>query len=117
MHHINPSSGEVIAADTQGSVRAIDQAVLSYSRLCASVIEVSGASRLPVTTGQPALTRIAAGLAALIEGRAQIAEATRDLRKVQGASTLKEVAFECPDGLPPLHGKASEPVSADAVQA
>ena len=100
MHQINPSSGKVIAADTQGSVHAIDHAVLSYSRLCASVIEVSGASKLPISAGQPALAKIAAGLAALIEGRAQIAEATRDLLKVQGASTLREMGFECPNGLP-----------------
>lgn len=110
MHQINQSSGKVIAADTQGSVHAIDQAVLSYSRLCASVIEVSEASRLPISAGQPALTRIAAGLAALIEGRAQIAEATRDLLKVQGVSTLKEMAFECPNGLPTGKLTTTEPV-------
>ena len=117
MHQINPSSGKIIAADTQGSVQAVDQAVLSYSRLCASVIEVSGSSRLPISAGQPALTRIAAGLAALIEGRAQIAEATRDLLKVQGASTLKEMAFECPNGLPPIQGEASDPARAVKIQA
>ena len=117
MHQINQSSGKVIAADTQGSVQAIDQAVLSYSRLCASVVEVSAASRLPITAGQPALARIAAGLAALIEGRAQIAEATRDLLKVQGASTLKEMAFECPNGLPPIHGEASKPMRMAEIRA
>lgn len=111
MHHITQSSGEIIAADTQGSVHAIDQAVLSYSRLCVSVIEVSGAAQLPVVAGQPALTKIAAGITALIEGRAQIAGATRDLLKVQKASSLREVGFQCPNGLPtPSATDAAEPV-------
>ena len=100
MHQIIESSGKVIASDTQGTVNAIDQAVLSYSRLCASVIEVSGASQLPVAAGQPALVKIAAGLSAIIDGRAHIADAARDLLKVQGASTLKEDGFGCPNGLP-----------------
>lgn len=100
MHRIEESAARVVASDTQASVGAIDQAVMSYSRLCASIVEVSNASELPVTAGQPALAKVAAGLAALIEGREHIASATRELIKVQGASTLRETAFECPGGLP-----------------
>lgn len=105
MYKISHSSGEIIAADTQGSVQAVDQAVLTYSRLCASLVEVSGVSHLPVSACQPALTKIVTGLNALIEGRAHIAGATRDLLKVQEASTLRETSFGCPNGLPPLTGE------------
>lgn len=100
MHRIQETAAKVVAADTLVSVGAIDQAVMSYSRLCASIVEVSNAADLPVTTGQPALAKVAAGLAALIEGRQHIASATRELIKVQQASTLRETAFQCPGGLP-----------------
>lgn len=100
MHRILEPAAQVVVGDTRSSIGAIDQAVMSYSRLCASIVEVSNASNLPVTAGQPALAKVAAGLCALIEGREHIAAATRELIKVQGASTLRETAFECPGGLP-----------------
>lgn len=100
MHDIEHSAGQVIAADAQASVAAIDQAVLSYSRLCASIIEVSQSANLPVTTGQPALAKMSAALAAVVEGRELVAEATRELLKVRGRSNLREVGFGCPPELP-----------------
>lgn len=105
MHRIQETAAKVVAADTQSSVGAIDQAVMSYSRLCASIVEVSNAADLPVTAGQPALAKVAAGLSALIEGREHIASATRELIKVQHASTLRETAFQCPNGLPAASGR------------
>lgn len=100
MHRIQETAAKVVVDDTQSSVGAIDQAVMSYSRLCASIVEVSNASDLPVTAGQPALAKVAAGLNALIEGREHIASAVRELTKVQRDSSLRETAFECPGGLP-----------------
>lgn len=108
MHRILESAARVVVSDTQSSVGAIDQAVMSYSRLCASIVEVSNAADLPVTAGQPALAKVAAGLTALVEGREHIAEATRELIKVQRASTLRETAFECPGGLPTSAQLATE---------
>ncbi len=104
MHSIELAAAKVVAADTRSSVHAIDQAVMSYSRLCASIVEVSNAANLPVTAGQPALAKVAAGLAALVEGRELIASTTRELIKVQGASTLRETSFQCPNGLPEPKG-------------
>lgn len=114
MHRIQETAAKVVASDTQSSVGAIDQAVMSYSRLCASIVEVSNASALPVTAGQPALAKVAAGLAALIEGREHIASATRELIKVQQGSSLRETAFECPGGLP-MAKTEPEPVPAMAA--
>lgn len=104
MHRIQETAAKVVASDTLSSVGAIDQAVMSYSRLCASIVEVSNASDLPVTAGQPALAKVAAGLTALIEGREHIASATRELLKVQRESSLRETAFQCPGGLPGTTG-------------
>ncbi len=97
---ITESAGQVVAADTQASIEAIDQAVSSYSRLCASIVEVSNASNLPVSTGQAALAKVSQGLMALVEGRSQIAEATRDLLKIKSQSNLQTTAFGCPPELP-----------------
>lgn len=107
MHKIELAAAKVIASDAKSSVGAIDQAVMTYSRLCASIIEVSNASDLPVTTGQPALAKVAAGLTALVEGRELIAGATRELIKIQQASTVREAAFQCPGGIPT--GEATMP--------
>lgn len=100
MHTIQEAAAKVVADDTLSSVGAIDQAVMSYSRLCASIVEVSNASGLPVTAGQPALANVAAGLNALIEGRQHIGSATRELIKVQRDSSLNTTSFQCPGGLP-----------------
>ncbi|MFA9200239.1 MAG: hypothetical protein ACEQR8_03490 [Cypionkella sp.] len=100
MLQIEPSSGQVIASDIQHSITAIDQAALSLSRLCASVLEVSSSEKLPVVAGQEALAKISAGLAMVIEGRALIAHATREIIKVQDRSNLKTVGFGCPPEFP-----------------
>lgn len=100
MHNIEHSAGQVIAADTQASVAAIDQAVLSYSRLCASIVEVSHAANLPVAAGQPALAKMSAALAAVVAGRELVAGATRELLKIQGKSNLRTVGYGCPPELP-----------------
>ena len=60
MHQIKHSSGAVVAAETQASVAAIDTAVLTQVRLCASVIEAASESKMPVATTQKVLESIAA---------------------------------------------------------
>ena len=105
MHRIQESAAKVVVGDTQSSVGAINQAVMSYSRLCASIAEVSNACDLPVTAVQPALAKVAAGLTAVVEGREHIANATRELIKIQLNSTLRETSFQCPGGIP-TSGKA-----------
>lgn len=110
MFQVNESAGHVVAADTQSSVAAIDQALLSYARLCCSIVEVSGSSKLPIGVAQKALKSTVTGLNALIEGREEIASATRELLKIQKGSTLQPVSFGCPGGLPTkTTGTADEP--------
>ena len=112
MHSIEKSAGQVIASDTQDAVDAVNQAILSYAGLCSSIIEVSRAANLPATAGQPALAKASTGLSALIDGRNEIIGATRELLKVQKASSLDAVSFGCPDGLPPKTGEATMPETA-----
>ena len=99
MHKIDQAAGQVVAADTQASVAAVDEAVISFSRLCASIVEVSGSAKLPVSTLQKALSSAANGMLAAVHSREEITNATRELLKVQNASTLRTTAFGCPGGL------------------
>ena len=108
MFEIDKSSGQVIASDTQRSVDALDQAVMSMAHLCASIVEVSKASRLPVSTPQSALANAGDSLSKLIAGRDDIAKATRDLIAIQRASGLRAVSFGCPDGLPQARNGQTE---------
>ena len=99
MHNIEITAGQVVANDTQKSVEAVDQAVMSLAHLCASIVEVSKASRLPVSTAQDALSMAGMSLTKMIDSREGISDATRELIKIQKASNLDTVAFGCP----PLH--------------
>ena len=101
MHQIERAAGQVVANDTQKSVKAIDDAVLSLAHLCASIVEVSNASRLPVFTAQSALANAGEGLTKMIATRNDVALATRALRKIQNASDLQPVSFGCPPDYKP----------------
>ena len=101
MHRIDLSAGQVIASDTQGSVQAVDQAVIAIANMCASIVEVSNASSLPVSTAQGALANAGEGLSKLIASRADISGATRELTRIQRSSSLRETNLGCP----PLKGE------------
>lgn len=96
MHEIQQAAGRVVASDTQNSVDAVDQAVMSLAHLCASIVEVSKSSRLPIATAQGALANAGDGLAKLIASREDMDQATRELTAIQKASSLHTVAFGCP---------------------
>ena len=101
MHDIDTAAGQVVANDTQKSVEAIDQAVMSLANLCASIVEVSNAARLPVTTVQGALTNAGDGLTKMIATRNDIGGTTRELLKIRKSSNLQAVAFGCPPEFEP----------------
>lgn len=114
MFKLDQAAGQVVAADTQKSVAAIDQALLSYSQLCSSIVEVSNSSGLPISVAQSALESTVSGLSALVEGRKDIASATRELLKIQKLSSLEPVSFGCPTGLPQKTASAGNPARAAA---
>lgn len=96
MFNIELPAGQVVANDTQQSVEAVDHAVVSLANLCASIVEVSRASSLPITTAQPALNRAGETLASLIGTSEKVGQATRELIKLKKNSSLQEVAIGCP---------------------
>jgi hypothetical protein len=101
MLNIKKSIGSVVAADTQASIGALDQAVAQQARMCASLVEASQEAGIAIAVGQPVLEALSASLSGLVESRAHLAKATRDLAVIQSRSTLRETAFGCPSGLAP----------------
>ena len=113
MYQIETTAGQVIASDTQKSVKAVDQAVTSLANLCASIVEVSNASQLPITAAQSALDNVGESLTGIIRTRSSVGEATRDLLKLKRQSTLETVAVGCPPDYKAT-GHISAPATAEA---
>ena len=101
MLDIKQSVGAVVAADTQSSIVALDQAVAQQSRMCASVIEAAHDSNLSIATTQPLLDALTTGLRGLVESRAHLAKAAREVAVIQAKSNLRETSFGCPNGWQP----------------
>ncbi len=106
MLQIKHAVGSVVAADTQSSIEALDRAVARQSRMCASVIEAAHDSHLAIATTQPLLDALSAGLRVcgsadlrgLVESRANLAKAVREVAVIQAKSNLRETGFGCPNG-------------------
>jgi hypothetical protein len=101
MLQIKHAVGSVVAADTQSSIEMLDRAVAQQSRMCASVIEAAHDSHLAIATTQP-----------LLESRAYLAKAVREVAAIQAKSNLRETGFGCPNGLYPKFAEI-EPATAE----
>ncbi len=117
MHKINKASGAVIASDTQASVAALDQAVLTQARLCASILETASESQLPMAATQKLLQSVAAGMSGLVASRTDMLSAVRTLNMLQMKSNLKETSFGCPDEYIPTGVDNTEPAKGDLTSA
>lgn len=99
MHTIKSTVGAVVANDTQTSIAALDNALVMHTRLCASILEGSADARLPIAASQRVLSSVSAGIAKLVESRADMVATVRALAVIQGDSSLAEEFFGCPTGL------------------
>jgi hypothetical protein len=114
MHNIREQVGSVVAEDTQSSVAALDTAVLTQSRMCASVIEAAADSKLPIDSTQKLLESLTEGLKNLVVGRADLASAIRELNLIQAKSNLRATGFGCPNGVKIITGvKEANSVACD----
>jgi hypothetical protein len=111
MHQIKHAVGSVVASDTQSSIVALDRAVAQQSRMCASVIEAAHDSNLAIATTQPLLDALSASVRGLVDSRANLAEAARQIALIQARSNLRETGFGCPSGLAP-RGEELKPIMA-----
>lgn len=101
MHNIKESSANVVAADTQASVTALDQAMLTQSRLFSTVVETAAESKLPVGTAQKLLHNLATSMAGLVASRADMVTAVSQINLIQMRSNLNATAFGCPKVVEP----------------
>jgi hypothetical protein len=77
--------------------------------LCSSTVEAARDSKLPIATTQHLIESLSVGLQELIQSRAQLAKAVRDINFIQMKSNLRETGFGCPNGWAPVHkGKEIE---------
>lgn len=104
---IKKAVGNVVASDTQSSVAAMDMAVISQSRMCASVMEAASDSKMPINATQKLLEAMTSGLQGLAVSRADMVTAVRELQRIQASSSLVEEYFGCPGG-PETHLQSAE---------
>ena len=98
MVHIKESSAQVVAGDAQAMTTALDLALLQQVRLCASIVETAADTKLGLAASQPVLAAMATGVSKLIDSRASMASAIKDMTIIQKRSNLAETSFGCPGG-------------------
>lgn len=96
MHVIQDNIGTLIAAETKGALRAIDNAILTELRLCASLLEAFEAADLPIGPTQKLLQTLSSGLSHFIAGRGEMAQTVRTLTAIKSGSNLQETSYNCP---------------------
>jgi hypothetical protein len=116
MLNIHDNIGRLVATETQGVLRAIDDAILTKLRLCTILVEAFEATNLPVGPSQKLLQLMATGLNHIVAGRGEMAHTARALATIKGSSNLRETSYNCPGQMPPLSA-ASEAVTSAACPA
>ncbi|WP_066479416.1 MULTISPECIES: hypothetical protein [unclassified Sphingomonas] len=101
MLEFRPGAGAVVAADTKNAVAAVDDALLQSARLCASIIEASQGSNLPISRSQKLYKSMAQGLNRVVEGRGDLVDTIRELTLIKEDSNFASANFGCPDGWVP----------------
>ena len=98
MLNFRPGAGPIVAADTQNTVAAGDDALLNGARMCASIIEATQGSNLPAAQSQRLLSSMTAGLQRVVEGRGEIVATIRQLSVIKSRSNFAPENFGCPEG-------------------
>ncbi len=105
MLNIEQNVGALVAAETKGALKAIDEAILTELKLGATLVEAFGQTNLPVGSSQKLLQSLASGLNHFVAGRSEMANTVRTLTAIKAGTNLKETSYSCPGEQPPmLHG-------------
>jgi hypothetical protein len=100
MLEVDENIGGLVAAETKGALRAIDNAILSELRLCATLIEALDQTALPVGSSQKLLQNLANGINHFVAGRSEMATTIKTLTAIKAGSTTRETNYNCPGQLP-----------------
>ena len=96
MFNIQDNIGMLVANETQGALRAIDDAILTKLRLCTTLVEAFEEANMPVGPSQKLLQSIASGLNHIVAGRGEMADTVKTLTAIKSNSSLKESSYNCP---------------------
>ena len=102
MLNIQDNIGMLVSNETQGALRAIDNAILTKLRLCTTLVEAFEDASVAVGPSQKLLQSIANGLNHIVAGRGEMAQTVRTLSAIKAGSSLRETSYNCPGETPPL---------------
>jgi hypothetical protein len=114
MIELKQGAGLVVAGDVQNAFSAVDDAILNSARMCVSVIEATQGANVPAQQTQILLRAITAGMSAVVEGRAEIVNALKQMISIKDQSNLAPVSYGCPDGWSTSAASVNAPVSEHA---
>lgn len=114
MLKIDNNTGALIAAETKGTLKSLDDAILNELRLCTTLLEAFDEARLPVGTSQKLLQSMASGINHIVQGRGEMASTVRALVAIKGGSNLSETSYNCPEGSPPAMRSAPADIAESA---
>jgi hypothetical protein len=98
MQNIDPKLGVLVAADSQGTLKAIDLAILSELKLCTTLVEAMQTTAIPANTSQKLLSSMTSGLTQIVAGRNEMATTLKHLHVLKKESNLSVYDFGCPNG-------------------
>jgi hypothetical protein len=107
MLKIDENIGALVANETKGALRAIDNAILLELRLCTTLVEAFEQTAIPVGTSQKLLQNMTKGINHIVAGRGEMAGTVRALAALKSGSTLGAVSYNCPND-PPYAKSSSE---------
>jgi hypothetical protein len=112
MQNFDVNVGTLVAADTQGTLKALDDAILSELKLCTTLVEAIQGGDVPIASSQKILSSVTSGLSHIVAGRGEMATAVRQLTILKRDSNLSVYDYGCPNGaLSVATEPAVEPVS------
>jgi hypothetical protein len=107
MQKFDANLGALVAADSQGTLKALDDAILSELKLCTTLMEAFQSNAVPIVSSQKLLNSMASGLNHIVAGRGEMATTLRQLTVLKQDSNLAVYDFGCPNA---SISRATEPV-------
>ena len=98
MINFQEGAGTVVAADVQGTVASVDDALLNGARMWVSVLEAFKGAKVLAAQSQKLFETLTAGLTSVVTGRKDMVAVIRQLTVIQGQSNLAVEAYGCPEG-------------------
>jgi hypothetical protein len=108
MIRFKEGGGIVVAGDVKNAVAAVDDALINGARLCASFIEATQGSNLPVSQSQKVIRSLTSGLTAVADGREEMVAAVRHMTAIKAQSNFAPEDYGCPTPWDDLFSPSAE---------